>query len=84
MKIFNSAQSLKQYQYYYYFNYKPRFNGVFSRNNLPRIKDQAFIINLEDKDSKWTHWVSLFVDINSLVYFDSFGVEELNTLPKKY
>ena len=25
-----------------YFNYKPRFNGVFSRNNLPRIRDGAF------------------------------------------
>ena len=28
---------------------EPRFNGVFSRNNLPeKIKDGAYIINLDD------------------------------------
>ena len=36
----------------YYFNYKPKFNGVFSRNNLPRIKDEAFVINLDEKKKK--------------------------------
>ena len=33
----------------YYFNYEPRFNGAFLRNNLPRIKDGAYVINLHDK-----------------------------------
>ena len=32
-----------------YFNYEPRFNGLFSKNNLPRIKDGAFSINIDDK-----------------------------------
>ena len=32
-----------------YFDYEPRFNGLFSRNNLPRIKDGAFAINTDDK-----------------------------------
>ena len=27
-----------------YFNYEPRFNNVFSRNNLLRIKDRAYVI----------------------------------------
>ena len=35
-----------------YFNYEPRFNGVFSRNNLPRIKDGAYATNLDDNNSK--------------------------------
>ena len=26
-----------------YFNYEPRFNGIFSKNNLPRIKDGAYM-----------------------------------------
>ena len=34
-----------------YFNYEPRFNAVFSRDNLPRIKDGGYVINLEDKQS---------------------------------
>ena len=45
------------------------------RDNLPRIKDGACIINLDDKQSKGTHWVSLFNDCNTTVYFDSFEIE---------
>ena len=25
---------------------KPEFNGVYSRNNLPKIKDGAYVINI--------------------------------------
>ena len=58
-----------------YFKYEPRFNSVFSRNNLPRIKDGAYVINRDDKNSKGTHWVSLFIDRNTAVYSDFFGIE---------
>ena len=50
----------------------------FSRNNLPRIKDIAYVINLEDKNSKETHWVSLFINKNVAVSFDSFGIEYIS------
>ena len=52
-----------------YFNYKPSFKGVFSRDNLPRIKDGPYIINLDDMQSKGTNLVSVFVDNNIAVYF---------------
>ena len=58
-----------------YFNHEPRFNSVFSRNNLPRIKDRVYVINLDDQKSKGTHWVSLFIDKHLDVYFDSFEIE---------
>ena len=35
-----------------YFDYELRFNGVFSRDYLPRIKDGVYVINLDDKQSK--------------------------------
>ena len=35
----------------------------------------AYVINIDDKKSKGTHWVSLFFDRNTVVYFDSFGIE---------
>ena len=57
-----------------YFNYEPRFNGVFSRNNLPRIKDGAYVINLVDKKVK-EHIVSLVIERSAVVFFDSFGIE---------
>ena len=34
-----------------------------------------FVINADDKPSKEAHWVSLFIDKNTDVYFDSFGNE---------
>ena len=33
------------------------------------------MIKLDDKNSKGAHWVSLFIDRNLAVYFDSFGIE---------
>ena len=31
--------------------------------------------NLDDRTSTGTHWVSLFIDRNTAVYFDSIGTE---------
>ena len=39
-----------------------------------KIKDGAYVKNLDDKNSKGTNWVSLFTDRNTAVYFDSFEV----------
>ena len=33
------------------------------------------MINLDDNQSKGTHWFSLFIDRNIAMYFDSFGIE---------
>ena len=55
-------------------NYEPRFNGVYSINNLSRIKDGAYVINFDDKKVKG-HWVSLVIDRYTAAYFDSFGIE---------
>ena len=57
---------------------KPRFYGVFSRNNLPKkIKDEAYVINLYEYTDVGTHWIALFCNRNKIVYFDSFGVEHV-------
>ena len=57
---------------------EPRFNGVFSRNYLPKkIKDGAYVINLDGYANVGTHWIALFCNRNEIVYFDSFGVEHI-------
>ena len=57
---------------------EPRFNGVFSRDNLPKkIKDGAYVINLDEYADVGTHWIALFCSRNEIVYFDSFGVEHV-------
>ena len=60
-----------------YYKNEPRFNGVYSRDNLPKIKDGAYIINLDEYSDIGTHWVALYKNNNSVTYFDSFGVESI-------
>ena len=48
---------------------------VYSRYNLPKIRDGAYIINLVGYSDIGTHWVASYVYNNDVTYFDSFGVE---------
>ena len=58
-----------------YYEKDPKFNGVYSRNNLAKIKDGAYVINLDEYESIGTHWIALYVIAEKITYFDSFGVE---------
>ena len=60
-----------------YYQNEPKFNGVYSRNNLPKTKDGAYIINLDEFKPIGTHWIALYVNANNIIYFDSFGVEHI-------
>ena len=59
---------------------KSKFNGVYSINNSSKIKDGAYIINLDEYVSIGTHWIALYLNDENVTYFDSFGVEHI---PKK-
>ena len=56
---------------------EPRFNGVYSRDNLPRIRVGAFVINLDEYSDIGTHWIALYVVNNNVNYFDNLGVEHI-------
>ena len=61
-----------------YYENEPRFNGVFLRDNLlKKVKDGAYVINLDESENIGTHWIALFCKKNEIVYFDSFGVEHI-------
>ena len=49
-----------------------KFNGVYSRNNLPKMNDRAYVINLDEYKSIGTHRIALYVNDNNVKYFDSF------------
>ena len=53
-----------------YYQKEPKFKGVYSRNNLPKIKDRAYAINLDEYKSIGTHWIALYVNGNNLTQFD--------------
>ena len=49
--IFNTA----------FYKNEPRLNGVYYRNNLPRIKDEIYITNLHEYFDIGTHWVAFYL-----------------------
>ena len=64
---------------------EPRFNVVFSRDNLPNnIKNGAYVINLDEYHDIGTHWVALYVNNKTIIYFDSFGVEHIRRKIMKF
>ena len=78
----NKKKSLKppyqliNFEIIHYYENEPRFNGVYSRNNLPKmIKNGAYVINLDEYADVGTHWIALYEKNNEVIYFDSFGVE---------
>ena len=61
-----------------YYKNQSKFNGVFSRGNLRnKIKDEAYIINLDEYSDIGTHWTALYVTNNDITYFDSFRVKHI-------
>ena len=61
-----------------YYKNEPRFNGIFSRDNLPKIKDGVYVVNLDEYSDIGTHWVALYVqNNNNFICIASFGVEHI-------
>ena len=76
--------SINKYRNSEYYSNESKFNGVYSRDNLPKItKKGAYVINLDEYENTGTHWISLFIKTNEFISFDSFGIEhipkEINT-----
>ena len=57
-----------------YYQNKPRFNGIYSRDDLQKIKDGAYIMNLNEYSNIGTYWVALYIQNNDVSYQGSFGV----------
>ena len=74
------SHPLTNFEIQKYYENEPKFNGVYSRNNLSKIKDGAYIINLDEYESIVTRWISFYAIDNDVTYFDSFEVEHI---PKK-
>ena len=79
------SHPLTNFEIQKYYQNQPRFNGVFSRNNLPKtIKNGAYVINLDENADVGTYWIASFCNRNEILYFDSFGVEHVSEEIKKF
>ena len=89
------AHPLTNFEIQEYYQNEPRFNGVFSRDNLPNIiKNGADVVNPDEYHDIGTHWVALYLQGTSVygtyvnnkttIYFDSFGVEHIPREIRKF
>ena len=75
--MLSPSHVLTNFEIQKYYQHEPRFNGVHSRDNLPKIKDGTYVINLDEYSDIGNHWVALYVQNNNVTYCDSFGVEHI-------
>ena len=78
-RLLTPAHPLTYFKIQKYYQNELKFNGVYSRKNLPEIKDGAYVINLNEYDnSVGARRIALDVNVNN-----SLIVLELNIFRKK-
>ena len=71
--------SLKNFEIQEYCRNEPRFDGVYSGDNLPKkIKDGAYVINLDEYADVGIDGIALYALNIEINFFDSFGVEHVS------
>ena len=75
LKIFDLKKKLipphplTKFEIQKHYQNEPRFNGVYSRDNLPKeIKDGAYVINLDEYADVGTYWIVLYVKNIEIIY----------------
>ena len=76
-RIVNAPHLLTNFEIQKYYQNEHNLNGIYSKNNLPKTKDEASVINLDENESIETHWIALHVNNNDITYF------RVENIPKK-
>ena len=63
------SHPLTNFEIQKYYQDVPRFNGVYSRDNLTEIKNGTYIINLHEYSDTGTHWVALYVHYGDVTFW---------------
>ena len=61
------SHPLTNFEIQKYYQNELRFNGIYSRDNLPKIKDGAYAINLDEYSDIGTYWVALWLYNNDVL-----------------
>ena len=54
-RVFNVLHPLTNFEVQKYYQNKPKFDGVYSRNNLPKKKNGTYVRNLDEYKSIGTN-----------------------------
>ena len=61
-----------------YYQNEPRFGGIYSRDNLPnKVKNGAYVINLDEYRDIGNHWVALYENNKTVAYCDSLRADHI-------
>ena len=71
------SHPLSNFEMQNYYQNELKFNYVYSRNNLFKVKDGAYVINRHECKSARIHCIALHVIDNNKIYFDTFGVDNI-------
>ena len=67
-----------------YYQEEPRFNGVYSKDSLPKkTKDGVCEINFDEYADVGTYAIALYVSNIEIISFGSFGVEHISKVIQK-
>lgn len=62
---------------------KIHINGIYFKDSLPeKMKEGAYIINMDNHTGNGTHWLGLFKSGDNVIYFDSFGLAAPDDIEK--
>ena len=82
---FSLLHPLTNFEIRRYYQNERRSNTTYSRDNFPeKIKEGAYIINLDEYADTGTHWITLSVANIEIMYFDSFRVEHVSKEIEKF
>ena len=70
-----SSCPLTNFEIQKYYQNEPKFNEAFSRNILTKIKDDVYVINLDENKSIGAHWITLYVNGDNITFLTAL---ELN------
>ena len=62
------------------------FKGTFSIDKIPTYKDEklSIIVNLSKENEEGTHFIGITSSKDTIIYFDSYGIEYINLTIEKY
>ena len=66
-----------------YYQNEFKFNGVYSRNTLPKIKDGAYIINLDEYKLIRNPWIDFYVNGDN-VTTNTFRIQAYDSIMSEY
>lgn len=69
----NNKKGISNYDIDYLLRNIDLYNGCYSNDNLPKLKNGFYVVNLQDEKDNGSHWVCFCKNDIKNIYYDPFG-----------